>query len=207
VSHLIFIVIIAVVAMLKASAKKGSSGPPPLIPTTTARPPAQTEEERQRRFFEALGLPQGSAPPPLVKPRPPSANPMPLPRIDPGTGRLRRINTGLPPNVGGAPVQPAPRGVPAPVPVSWPVPTLVPESTVAPAVPIVEAAAARRPLASVPPAAAPSAPQPGAAVSALLLRLRDPVSIRQAIMLREILGPPKALQPLTTGIGTPWVGR
>jgi hypothetical protein len=30
---------------------------------------------------------------------------------------------------------------------------------------------------------------------ALLLRLRDPSAIREAIILREILGPPKALQP------------
>jgi len=31
-------------------------------------------------------------------------------------------------------------------------------------------------------------------MSDLFLRLRDPVAIREAIILREILGPPKAFQ-------------
>jgi hypothetical protein len=43
---------------------------------------------------------------------------------------------------------------------------------------------------------APVAPAvvPSSAASGLMERLRDPTSIRQAIILREILGPPKALQ-------------
>jgi hypothetical protein len=37
--------------------------------------------------------------------------------------------------------------------------------------------------------------KPSYPAKGLLLRLRDPSAIREAIILREILGPPKALQP------------
>jgi hypothetical protein len=47
-----------------------------------------------------------------------------------------------------------------------------------------------RPAFTSVPAAAAATP-----ASALLLRLRDPAAIREAIILREVLGPPKALQP------------
>ncbi len=55
-----------------------------------------------------------------------------------------------------------------------------------------------------PPPRAPATPPPATTVpqtvipaAYLLTRLRDPASIREAIILREVLGPPKAFQPLT----------
>jgi hypothetical protein len=49
-----------------------------------------------------------------------------------------------------------------------------------------------------------AAPQPAPAMQTgeLLARLRDPASIRQAIVLREVLGPPRAYQEF----GTAWMG-
>ena len=46
-----------------------------------------------------------------------------------------------------------------------------------------------------PPAAPGPAIKPSYPAKGLLLRLRDPDAIREAIILREILGPPKGLQP------------
>jgi hypothetical protein len=37
-------------------------------------------------------------------------------------------------------------------------------------------------------------PIPSYPASALLQRLRDPASVREAMILREVLGPPKAFQ-------------
>jgi hypothetical protein len=64
----------------------------------------------------------------------------------------------------------------------------------------------RRPLASMPEEAAPGVPAIGRAAvaeakplaipaTALMKRLRDPAAVREAIILREVLGPPKALRP------------
>lgn len=57
------------------------------------------------------------------------------------------------------------------------------------------------------PVAATLSSQQSASASALLLALRDPASIRKAVILREVLGLPKALQPSLIGAGTLWAGR
>jgi hypothetical protein len=56
------------------------------------------------------------------------------------------------------------------------------------------------------PASAPAAVGPAKPLAipagALLLRLRDPASVREAMILREVLGPPKGLQAMySTGWG------
>jgi hypothetical protein len=48
--------------------------------------------------------------------------------------------------------------------------------------------------AGAPPALTAPASVPSAAADTLLQRLRNPASIREAIVLREVLGPPKAFQ-------------
>jgi hypothetical protein len=192
VAPLLFPIIILIVAIVKAfaSARRDAGNLPPPGPFR----PTESDAERQRRFREAVGLPPGADLPPPVRPRT-SANPPPLQPIQPagarpfpGTpGRLRRaapappspVNTPrtLPP-AGRAPAAPAPAKVsPAPV-------------AVAPATPVRQAAPPARPAAA--PVAAVS---PSYTATALLPRLRNPSAIREAIILREVLGPPKALQP------------
>nr|MDQ3315335.1 hypothetical protein [Verrucomicrobiota bacterium] len=76
--NIFFLVLVAVVGLLRwamqaaetkrnAEAQKRSDTPPPNAPIVRA--PVQSEEERVRKFFEALGVPSTSAPPPRVQPR------------------------------------------------------------------------------------------------------------------------------------------
>jgi hypothetical protein len=125
----------------------------------------------------------------------------------------RRIYTGVPRRTAApapvapqrAPVVPAPAA--APIPVSW-VPES-PQTMVAPAP--IEPSAPPSPVlrTSTAPASSKAAPnsQQTFPASALLLTLRDPASIRKAIILREVLGLPKALQPSLIGPGTLWSGH
>jgi hypothetical protein len=232
VGHLIFPIIILIIAIVRAASRAGQStgGPPPRrAPGPTPRQ-TESEEERQRRFFEAVGLPPGGQLPPTVNPRttsnlpplqpvsPPLGGPIPSP------GRLRRISTGYPHQAGplGSPASarrvaapmPPPASVPAPAPQPQVAPVMVPVQTAA----VIAAATAAAPSApatavrqfatvSVPSVAPGMAAQASSSTAGLLARLRDPDSMRQAIMLREILGPPKALQTsMVGGEGALWIG-
>ena len=75
--NIFLIVIIAIVGLVQlmmraaearknAQAKKRSA--PSARNATIVRAPAESEEERVRKFFEALGLPTTSSPPPRVQP-------------------------------------------------------------------------------------------------------------------------------------------
>ncbi|MEO8438804.1 MAG: hypothetical protein ABI540_01155 [Spartobacteria bacterium] len=142
------------------------------------RPPAQSEEERVRRFLEALGMPAGTQPPPLVRPR--------------------RV------------VTPAPRPASVKPKRNWaqPLPPLVttpeeqpPFSTALPPQPVVEVQLETPPEIIIPPplprpvvarsSALPSSPVPRGSLGALL---RSRESVRNAIVLREVLGPPRGLE-------------
>jgi hypothetical protein len=222
ISQLVYIVVIALFAIGRA-VMRGRSGSSPTPPATGApsRPPANTELERQRRFREALGLPPDTATPPLVQRRPLADNPPPLQPIRPmgaPSARLgdpnspRRIYTGVPRRTNApapvtpqrAPVVPPPAA--APIPVSW-VPespqTIIAPAPVAPPAPL---SPVRQTVTPAPAAPAPNSQQTFPA-SALLRSLRDPASIRKAIILREVLGLPKALQPSLIGAGTLWSGH
>lgn len=173
-----------------------------------ARPPGESEEERYRRFMDAVGLPAGTPPPSPVQPRTPAV-PAPLLPVQPPTtigptvapGRLRRVDPG-------APVSPLPtrpqtvlRRVP---PITAPTRPAAPAPAPAPAASYFETVTPLDPPAPLPPQQPSGARPPGAqpapaaqlsrATGAMLKRLRDPASIREAIILREVLGPPKALQ-------------
>jgi hypothetical protein len=211
-SQLIYFAVIAIIAIAKMFSRgsRATTDTPPARPLTRTNPPPQdSETERQRRFREALGLPPDATAPPPVKPRT-SVNPPPLQPIPP-LGTPRRIYTGVPRRAATPPVvrtpPPAPVAPPAPIPVSWtpgPQPVLVAPAPAEPAAPLLPV---RKTPAPAPPAAATPAPQPAASASDLLLSLRDPASIRKAIILREVLGLPKALQPTLIGAGTLWAGR
>jgi hypothetical protein len=156
-----------------------------------SRGPAESEEERVRRFLEALGVPAGTAPPPPVKPRPVRPRRVVTPQQPTPPRKVRRsFVRPLPPLVT------TPEGPPPP------------PLTSAPAAPPIgfEEAAVSAPLVSPFKASVTFAPgivrQTGrpltmvASLSSLGVLLRSRDSVRQAIILREVLGPARGLQPL-----------
>jgi hypothetical protein len=157
--------------------------PPPNEPPSR-RPPAQSEEERVRRFLEALGAPPGTQPPPPIRRRSvaprPAVSPVPQPQRPP---KVRRSFV--------QPLPPLTTAPPEPVVVeAAPPPTLI-APLVPPLLPPLAA-----PIASLPPLARTSKAVklralPAGSLGALL---RKPGGIRQAIVLREVLGPPRGVQ-------------
>jgi len=187
-------------------------------PRTNARPrnlahPEESDEEKMRRFMEALGLPPESAPPltPVYKPASQAA-----------AERLRRRRVPAEPAVPAKPVKTAP----APQPVrphiaptldtGGPLPEIPKTASVSETAPasevmsipkmifvepeqMIERAPARdagKP-ASRATAATPQRQLEGG-VGALRDQLRTPEALRNAILLREILGAPKGLQSTQT---------
>ena len=147
---------------------------PPLVPP---RPPAtlSTEEDRARKLMEALGLPVAN-PPPVLMP--------------PVVAAPRPVRPPLPPNV-----VVTRRAVPPPLPL-----LVEPAGGVLPP----KVANRRRPASDLDPAirrrAAGADPtgqtlRPPAATANLrgLLRASSRSELRRAILLREVLGPPRAL--------------
>ena len=184
---LLLIVFITLVRWLISKAKSQPQNTQTPMAPTPARPitrgsETQTDEERVRKFLEALGQPPGSQPP-KVTPRPQPVAPKIFPRLPP-------LKTAPPP-------LPAERSGPvAPPPLS------------------VERM-------SSPPASAPlsafevhdvsrqsSGDSPGEARRAATVRLDRPIKLgssqdlRTAIILREIFGPPRSLQPLDLTSGS-----
>ena len=187
----IFLVLAGIALVFKwltKQAAKDKEKPTSSSPNEPAqRPPPQSDEERVRRFLEALGAPPGSAPPPPVRPR----------QVVP-----RRVVT---------PAAPAPREVrnrkweqPLPPLTSAPLPPPIVTEVPLPPAPI--------PLPLAPPVSLPLAPPIPASRTASAPRLAPVVSlgellrrrgsVRQAVVLREVLGPPRGLQPRVMPAGT-----
>jgi hypothetical protein len=141
--------------------------PAPAAPIQRA--PAETEEERMRRFFEALGVPQGAAPPRRVVPR--------------AKQKIRPIDAFPLPNV--PPIRQAPPAVSIPeLPVAS-APVVLPaqlETNVTKPITVTSRPAAER-VATIEPAS-------------FAARLANGNGLRDAIILREIFGPPRSMQPL-----------
>lgn len=139
----------------------------------------QTEEERIRRFLEALGQPATSTPPRKVSPKRQVVE------------TLKRLSEPmLPPLVTVPPPLP-------PVPISTvtppPIPTSLMEEPVFTPAMVQEVGFEVRDLS----AQTSSELFPAAAEQqSLLLKLRSPQGLRDAIVLREIFGPPRSLQAL-----------
>ena len=136
----------------------------------------QSEEDRIRRFLEALGQPPGTAPPPKVAPKrrvPPTVF-SPLPPL-----------TTVPPPL---PPEPAPvAAAPPPLPVAQRVfkPAIVQESDFEVREVVMQSSSE------------PTGPSRrlDAAAPSLRSRLASPQGLRDAIILREIFGPPRSMQP------------
>jgi hypothetical protein len=203
--------------LIKWLSSKGESAVPP--PSTRrpggTRPAPESEAERTRRFLEALGLPpdspmpgqRTSGPPPIPRRQEPTTLRQPAAPPPPPV----RAPLPVPPVVYEQPARPK-KQPPAPTPVSPKTSPLlesdwVPEMTTKAG--SVQAGGLKVPeyhefhtaaseVQAIPferRAAAAGAPKRGAYSSDELRRLlRNRSSIRAAILLREILGPPPGLQ-------------
>ena len=189
--NLLFILLIAMAALLRLLATKageakkrqkteGESTITPKIGEPIKRVRVESDQERIRKFLEALGQPTTAKPPPPIVPR-----------------------TGIPPRPM-APVQPPPiptarnvltrrkKQIAAPTKFPAPAPTFEHHET---------------PSAHELPASIMSPVEPYAidteskvkvtrAGTDIATLLRSPRGLRSAIILREIFGPPRSLQPL-----------
>jgi len=193
----ILVVIIVIISKLAAAAGRQSGGGASRPSTPRAAPP-DSEEERMRRFMEAVGLPPDaptSMAPPPVRPRTVENPPPLLPVNPPGPGlyrpgRLKRVPSSEPAGGRIARGQLA-RGVPP-----SPSPMIAP--TVLRPAPVTMAPMEAFPQASGPDIGAKAVAAPAAQkaypAKGLLVRLRNPTAVREAIIMREVLGPPKAFQ-------------
>ncbi|MEP6809644.1 MAG: hypothetical protein ABI992_05325 [Chthoniobacterales bacterium] len=195
----IFVVLVAVIGLVRwfaqavedkrnaeAAKRNPASGPAPSVTPAPPRAAPQSEEERVRKFLDALGVPSANTPPPRVQPatippKPATAqrkflpvDPFPVPRAT-----TRRLASPPPlPTV--VPLSPSVSSLPAPagvVSASVRRPVLAPEFEVQ-----------EMGLAEV-------SARLDATITPLAARLATPQGLRDAIVLREILGPPRSMQP------------
>ena len=188
--QLFVLLVVAVFAWLNWLVKRGASKQPP--PSTRGQPPArpimrrpaarpvgpprEEADDSVRDLLEALGIPKTSLPPPPSRGTPPVFQPRPRPAA---------------PAIPAPAARTAPTLTPVPVPPSIPI-VEIPDPAPVPAAlaPAVPGPSSIGPLV-VPDAYAQTLP-PAAANIRLLLK--TPGSIRSAIILREVLGPPLSLQ-------------
>ena len=182
---LLIIAVITLVRWLiqkgKAEAQNTQTSPPP-SPTPsepiTRGGETQTEEERIRKFLEALGQPAGTTPPPKIAPRRRQIQPQIFPR-------LPRLTTAPPP----LPKEPETRvATPPPLPVEL----SVPRSALEPNFEVHDIA---RQTSSEP------APETRRVTALARFNLGTSQDLRSAIVLREIFGPPRSLQPIDSVTG------
>ena len=175
--QVIALVIAGIIGLINWLSKKNeSTGAPPVPQPRAPQTDADAESERMRKFMEALGLPAEQAPKPI--PRPPIARAKPAP---PPLPRARPLSLDE---------APAPR-----LPVEQlhlaelrtpEVPEFHTKSSEVSAIPTERAA-----LIAIDPYATAQGAVP---IDELRRLLRSKSEIRSAILLREILGPPRGLQ-------------
>jgi hypothetical protein len=170
---LLIIAAITLIRWLISKSKADAQSPPPPPPSQpiSRGGETRTEEERIRKFLEALGQPAGSAPP-KVAPRRREVQPKIFPR-------LPRLTTA-------PPLLPKPPERAAATPPPLPVELAAMRSTTEPDFEVREVA---RQTSSEP---LPETRRGGLA----RFKLGKPQDLRTAIVLREIFGPPRSLQPI-----------
>jgi hypothetical protein len=210
--NLLFFLLIAVAALFqllsktiskagKSDSNETSSSPRPQTPRPIQRAPRESDADRIRKFLEALGQPPTSTPPPLVAPRtdvpPRRLAPVQPPPVIPGAWRLpreRREKPDVTQKESPALEQPSrlQQIVPPPVP-----------PPAEPAFEVHEALAVelQQPPISRPPVEAYAATTQAVAKRAdsklnIATLLASKSSLRELILLREILGPPRGLQAM-----------
>ena len=150
---------------------------------------AQTDEDRIRKFLEALGQPPMSKPPPPARPRPTYKRPDVLPPFGHPYGSSLPPLTTRPPDLPEEITKPA-QIAPQPHRRTFKPKAAQPRSFEVDPVPrpIVEAEV-KPPFQ---PAAAPESAKP----IEIATLLRSTSGLREAMILREIFGPPRSMQPL-----------
>jgi hypothetical protein len=206
--QLFILLLVGAFALMKWALKGGQFSKPEdsSQEPTTARPSqgrgaAGSEEERMRKFMEALGIPTSSAPPPKVAPRT-EAPKRPLAPVRPPLVLFPDIQR--PSKREQTRPRPRPRSARETTPPRQQAP---PPPQPPPLARTERAEPSPRPLTDFPEAMPAAAEFPGAETAAPVAResasqpadiralLRSPASLRSAIILREVLGPPRGLQP------------
>jgi len=164
---------------------------PPLIP----RAPAESDEERIRKFLEALGQPTTSKPPPPIIPRPTYQKPVVLPHVGPFASPLPPLTT-RPPDL------PRKIKLPGQITSTRGKKTFRPRSAEASEFEVHEGPMSTEPppIIKTPVEAYAIATQPiskpDQTETNMAALLRSTSGLRNAIILREVFGPPRSLQPL-----------
>jgi hypothetical protein len=217
--NIIFIIIAAMigisrlVARISEESKKKSQRRPQIPQPAQNRPqemapikrvPPKTDDERVREFLEALGQPAGTAPPPKVQPRaeipprplapvlpPASMRPFAKPEFRTWKEQVKEIVVSQQPTTAEPPeikrtLIPLPVPVTANEPGAW------------------FAQEQAQTAAGTTPAIGRASDQPTISASADAIwkkTLRTPAALRNAIILREIFGPPRGLQSSKLAFG------
>ena len=209
--NLLFLLLIAVAALFqllsktiskakKSDSNETSSSPRPQTPRPIQRAPRESDSDRIRKFLEALGQPPSSIPPSPVLPRtdipPRRLAPVQPPPVIPGVWRLPRERAEKPEvsqtestriEQPGRLQQTVPPPVPAPAAATFEVHEALP---VEPQPSII-----KTPVESDATASQVVAKRAGSKRDIATL-LGSKSSLREAILIREILGPPRGLQAL-----------
>ncbi len=195
--NILFLVLVGVVGLIRLAMQAAEKNKnreaqmranPPSANVPPVRGAAQSEEERIRKFFEALGVPAPSSSAPESQPR------QVTPRIARAKKTIRPIDS-----------FPTPRTGPLPVPAIDPSPptaeVLANSNPTAPPPPPLPS-----PLKEITPSAAGTFEVYEVAASdseirpsaegGILARLANAQGLRDAIILREILGPPRSTQQI-----------
>jgi len=208
--NLLFFLLIAVAALFqllsktiskagKSDSNETSSSPRPQTPGPIQRPPRESDADRIRKFLEALGQPPTSTPPTPVLPRtdvpPRPLAPVQPPPVIPGRWRLPREQREKP-DVSereSFPLEQPSR-----------LQQIVPRPEPPPAAPAFEVHEALAVELQQPPTIRPPVEAYAATTQAVAKRadskmniatlLASKSSLRELILLREILGPPRGLQ-------------
>jgi hypothetical protein len=198
--QLVFLLLVGIAFFfqLLARAAKASKGPGETKPRSTPPPipraPVETDEDRIRRFLEALGQPTTSKPPSPVTPRPTYQKPIVLPHVPPFGTPLPPLTTRPPelPREAKLPTEPKSAGEPK---------VFRPRVAEAPTFEVHEGPTPTEPppIAKKPAESQAIADQQPSRLSLrrteLAALLRSTSGLREAIVLREIFGPPRSMQP------------
>jgi hypothetical protein len=179
--HPIILIIVVAAALLRwLSQRSKPDEQDPERPTVPGEPiprggETQTEEERIRRFLEALGQPATSTPPPKV-----------VRKREFQPNRLPPLTTVPPP----LPVAPIATITPPPIPTPEEEPVFKPAMVQEVGFEVRDLGAQTSSDLTTESRSAATEQQ------SFLLTLRSAQGLRRAIVLREIFGPPRSLQPL-----------
>src|SRR5438552_12462210 len=182
-------------AATKSGRRPGDTKPRSTSPSQMSRPlsnePDETDQQRIRKFLEALGQPTTSKPPAPVAPRPTDQRPVVLRHV--GT-----MKSPLPPLTTRPPDLPREIRLPGQISPTREARTFQPRVAEAPAFEVQQGPSPLEPISETEVRAAfqPIASQSSSRTPDIATMLRSTSGLRDAIILREIFGPPRSLQPL-----------